>query len=70
MANLLTEKEAAELLNTHYTTLRGWRYNGGGPEYVKVGGRLVRYTQSAIDNYIGQQTYKQHGQPPVNSATG
>lgn len=68
MAKLLTEKEAADQLNTHYTTLRGWRYSGGGPEYVKVGGRLVRYKQAAIDAYIDSHTYKQHGLPPVDPA--
>lgn len=62
MAKLLTEKEAADQLNTHHTTLRGWRYNGGGPEYVKVGGRLVRYKQAAIDAYIERQTFTQSGQ--------
>lgn len=40
---LLNEKEAAEFLNYSVRALQNWRLRGGGPRYVKVSSRSVRY---------------------------
>ena len=41
--NLLPETEAARVLGFSVRTLQGWRVKGGGPRFVKVGRRAVRY---------------------------
>ena len=40
---LIDEKEAASFLGLTDRTLQKYRQQGGGPEFVKVSGRCVRY---------------------------
>ena len=40
---LLTETEAASFLNYSIYALRNWRVRGGGPQFVKVSRRSIRY---------------------------
>jgi predicted DNA-binding transcriptional regulator AlpA len=40
---LINEKKAAELLGYTVRALQGWRVRGGGPAYVKVSSRSIRY---------------------------
>lgn len=49
--NLLTTREAAEMLNVKETTLEQWRWNGRGPRFVKLG-RLVRYRQTDLEAFM------------------
>ncbi|MEO5335169.1 MAG: helix-turn-helix domain-containing protein [Magnetococcus sp. YQC-5] len=53
--NLMTTKEAAEYLQLSPGTLTNWRMRKFGPKYVKNGGS-VRYTQSAIAEWIQSRT--------------
>lgn len=39
--DLLTLSEVAEILRTPENTLRWWRQKGVGPEFFKIGRRLV-----------------------------
>ena len=48
---LFTEQEAAAYLRIAVATLRRWRWKGGGPTFIKVGGR-VRYESQALDDLI------------------
>ena len=43
--------EAAQQLGLKRTTLEAWRCRGGGPKFVKLG-RLVKYRQSDLDDFI------------------
>lgn len=53
MERLLTTKEVSELLSVSEVTLRRWRVQGSGPDYLKgVGG--VRYDQSHLRNWLQQ----------------
>jgi excisionase family DNA binding protein len=52
---LMTEQEAARRLTVSVKTLQAWRVRGGGPRFVKVG-RLVRYTEAAIEEFIRLHT--------------
>lgn len=53
---LLSEQQAAELLDVKPGTLQVWRSTGRYPlAYIKVG-RLVRYRRSAIDAFIARRT--------------
>ena len=48
---LLTTAEVAALLRTPESTLRYWRWQGTGPQGVKVG-RRVLYRQDAVEAWI------------------
>ena len=47
---ILSEKEAAALLDVNPGTLKRWRSEGKGPAYTKNGS--VRYLRSDIDQYL------------------
>ena len=40
---LICEREAAEFLSYTVRALQNWRLRGGGPQFVKVSSRSVRY---------------------------
>ena len=40
---LIVEDEAARFLKFSARALQGWRYGGGGPRFVRVNLRCVRY---------------------------
>lgn len=46
----IDEKRAAEYLGISFRTLQGYRTKGGGPEFIKIGKKSVRYkVQDLID---------------------
>ena len=51
MTTLLTEQEAATLLNVTAKALQGWRYRGAGPVFCKVG-RCVRYRLEDLQAFV------------------
>jgi len=40
---LITETEAAEILHYTIRALQNWRLRGGGPKFIKVSSRSIRY---------------------------
>lgn len=50
---LLTPEETAALLKVTVRTLRYWREQGTGPQYVRVG-RRVRYRRRDLDAWLRQ----------------
>ncbi|WP_425410756.1 helix-turn-helix transcriptional regulator [Hyphococcus sp.] len=40
---LLCEKDAASFLGYTIRALQNWRLRGGGPQYVKISARSIRY---------------------------
>jgi predicted DNA-binding transcriptional regulator AlpA len=40
---LLTERDAADFLGFTMRALQNWRLRGGGPAFVKVSARSIRY---------------------------
>lgn len=46
---LINEKEAAAYLGYSVRALQGWRVRGGGPRFVKVSGRSVRYRRMDLN---------------------
>lgn len=50
---LLTEYQAAEILQLRVTTLRRWRFNKQGPIYLKLG-RAVRYQKDDLVQWFEQ----------------
>lgn len=53
-AELLSEKEVAELLSLSVGLLRKWRYAGQGPPWLKLS-RSVRYRRSSLLRWVEQQ---------------
>ena len=51
---LLNERQAAKSLTVGEKCLQAWRTRGGGPAYIKIG-RLIRYRQTDLDNWIEQR---------------
>ena len=52
---LIDEKEAASYLCYSVRALQNWRVRGGGPMFVKVSGRSVRYTRGDLQKWIDQR---------------
>lgn len=55
-AAVLTTREAAAYLNVQPTTLEQWRWNGRGPNFVKLG-RSVRYRQADLEAFLGARVF-------------
>jgi hypothetical protein len=52
---LRREREAARILGRPVGTLRNWRVQGRGPEFVKMG-KSVAYTDAALERFIAKNT--------------
>ena len=53
--HLMSEKDAARILNLAPATLRTWRHLGRGPTYTKVG-HSVGYSAAAVTDFIERGT--------------
>lgn len=51
----LTAQEAAAFLRLKYHTLSWYRCNGGGPEFVRIGPKLIRYKLCNLREYAKGQ---------------
>ncbi len=49
---LLDSRAVSELLGVKPSTLAQWRLNGGGPPFVKLGARCVRYRPEVVAAWI------------------
>jgi len=54
---LLTESQAAQLLQISIRTLQAWRLRRSGPPYVQLG-RAVRYRRSDLMGWIESNTVR------------
>ncbi len=45
---LISETEAAEFLDLSVRSLQGFRYRGGGPRYVRISSRCIRYRRHEL----------------------
>ncbi|MGH1417021.1 MAG: helix-turn-helix transcriptional regulator [Pelagimonas sp.] len=53
---LINEREAASVLCYSVRALQNWRHRGGGPKFVKVSSRSIRYRQSDLLTWIEERT--------------
>ena len=51
MASLLTETEVSQVLRVSLATLRKWRVDKRGPQYIKIG-PLVRYQLEDLRQWL------------------
>lgn len=49
---LLSTEEAAKALGLSTRTLEGWRVTGGGPRFVRLSRRAVRYRPSELARFV------------------
>jgi len=54
---LLTPKEASDILRVSIHTLAKWRSIGRGPDYIKTGKR-VKYSRDTVSDWITRRTIK------------
>jgi predicted DNA-binding transcriptional regulator AlpA len=53
---LMNETQAADILCYSVRALQNWRHCGGGPRFVKVSARSVRYRHSDLILWIESRT--------------
>jgi hypothetical protein len=49
---LISEQSAAAFLGLQVKTLQGWRVRGGGPAFVRLSRRAVRYQRRCLLNWV------------------
>ena len=54
-ASLLTEREAASILGFTQSALQAWRLKGGGPRFVKISARAVRYRLEDLEVFVEER---------------
>ena len=52
---LMDEKEAAQLICYSIRALQNWRHRGGGPKFVRVSARSIRYVYSDVIDWIDRR---------------
>ncbi len=52
---LLTTTEAAEYLGVTPRCAEAWRVRGGGPPFIKISARAVRYRLSDLNRWIEER---------------
>ena len=49
---LITDKEVGVFANLPVSRFRAYRHKGGGPKFVRLGSRTVRYRVSAVREWL------------------
>jgi hypothetical protein len=65
---LFTRESLAARWNMTTKTLDQWRWNGRGPEYIKIG-REIFYRDSAIERFEESKQRKSTSSPPSQFST-
>jgi len=52
LAGTMNSKAAALYLGVSDATLKRWRQDKAGPDYIRLGERSIKYRQSDLDRYI------------------
>lgn len=60
---LINEQEAAGFLGYSVRALQNWRVRGGGPDFVKVSTRSVRYCRRDLIAWYSARTRSSTSQP-------
>jgi excisionase family DNA binding protein len=55
MRDYLTVKEAADYLRVSKGTLDKFRHFGGGPAFIRVTTRTIRYERAALDAWMAER---------------
>jgi predicted DNA-binding transcriptional regulator AlpA len=52
---LVSESRAAAMIGAAPKTMERWRSRGGGPPFVRIGPRMVRYALADLESWIDAQ---------------
>lgn len=52
---LLTPRQVAKQLGVTCNTLEAWRIRGGGPKFVRVSKRCIRYRRQDVESWIEER---------------
>ena len=58
---LISSKRTAAMLGIKLQTLRRWRYEGKGPEYIRMGAKIgsrVAYRIDAVERWIESHSFR------------
>ena len=64
---ILRTPEAAEYLGLRPSTLEKKRLTGGGPQFVRLGGRAVGYDLADLDEWLDGQRAESAPKPAVET---
>ncbi len=53
--SLVNERDAAAFLSFSIRTMQGMRYRGGGPRYILMSSRCIRYRRSDLREWAEQR---------------
>ena len=60
---LLTEQQAAACLSINPRTLQKWRVIGGGPLFVRISRRCIRYRREDLEQWTNSRVKSSTSQP-------
>lgn len=60
---LMDERAAADVLCYSVRALQNWRHRGGGPKFIKVSARSIRYRRRDLLEWIKLRTVAHTSQP-------
>ena len=52
---LLRQAEVAKILNLSPRTLEAWRHRGGGPRYLRLTARVIRYRRLDVNQFMEER---------------
>ena len=52
---LVRQEEAARILDLTPRALEAWRHKGGGPRYIRISARCVRYRRADLQAWIAER---------------
>ena len=55
-STLVDEREAASILCYSVRALQNWRHRGGGPKFIRVSARSIRYRRRDLLEWIDSRT--------------
>jgi len=65
LLGMIDEQAAATFLGYTVRALQNWRHRGGGPQYVRVSGRSIRYRRCDLIKWAEARLCKHTSQPCV-----
>lgn len=51
----MNTREAAEFLRLQPCTLQQWRWRGGGPPFVRMSARAIRYRLADLEDFVAKR---------------
>ncbi len=65
---MLTTRGAAEMLNCSTSYLEKLRVTGGGPPYHKIGSKMVRYSEDALEAWTGGRRFRSTSEATISGS--